>query len=252
MADVEDEIELTLLVPLGFILLSVWTASWGRSVIHFVRGTTSANGAPASAAPAAEKKNSKGKGKKGAAVDAPEASVEITPKASASLSDKWKAIAILAAWALFGLFLASDYGMGKVSTGRYDPYKILGVPESIPKNELKKLYRDLSKEYHPDRLSGKPESERLAAEKRFVQISRAYKTLTTEEMMNNWIQYGHPDGPRSLSISTGLPSWMKKQENAWFIMLFYLGVFGGVGYLIKRRLEEVFAEPSTEKAAKKN
>ena len=232
-----EDAELSLLVPLGFIALTVWTASWGSSFIRLFSGSA-APSPPADAQPSAkEGKQQKKKGKKSS--DAlSETPVETTPVVAAKnpTNDRWRVLVLIVSWALFIVYLASDYGMGQMGGGGYDPYKILKVPETVSKTELKKLYRELSMEYHPDRLAGKPESERAEAEKRFVQISKAYKTLTTEELMNNWLQYGHPDGPRSVSVNVAIPAWMKKQENAGIILLVYLGIFAAVGYYFKNRV----------------
>lgn len=43
---------------------------------------------------------------------------------------------------------------------------------------------------------------------RFVELSKAYKALTDEEVRNNYIQFGHPDGKQSFSIGIALPTWL--------------------------------------------
>lgn len=50
-----------------------------------------------------------------------------------------------------------------------DPYKILGVDVNSTEGEIKKAYRKLAKEYHPDKSSGN--------EERFKEIADAYETL---------------------------------------------------------------------------
>ena len=243
MADGQDEVEMSFFVPLGFIALIVWTVSWGRHLVDFVSSgrreakvEQSQDGAKAS-----KKKNS---GKKDEATTA-------TQENESSNGERWKALVIIVAWILFVIYLASDYGMGQVQTGRYDPYKILNVAETVTKAELKKIYRDLSKEYHPDRLAGKSDSEKSVAEKQFVHISKAYKTLTNEESMNNWLQYGHPDGPRSITVSMGIPAWMKKPENAGLILLAYVFALGGGGYLFVKHLNKQTELQEPEKDKKK-
>ena len=51
-----------------------------------------------------------------------------------------------------------------------DFYKILGVPRSANKNQIKKAYRKLAKELHPDKNPDDPE-----AEDKFRDISEAYE-----------------------------------------------------------------------------
>ncbi|MCM8537331.1 MAG: TerB family tellurite resistance protein [Lentisphaeraceae bacterium] len=61
-----------------------------------------------------------------------------------------------------------------------DPlYKILSCSPDCSNDELKKAYRQLSKDYHPDRLAAQNVSEgvRQLTEQKFKQISEAYSTL---------------------------------------------------------------------------
>ena len=53
-----------------------------------------------------------------------------------------------------------------------DYYKALGVSEQASEAEIKKAYRSLAKEYHPDRRPGDAQ-----AEARFKEISEAYEVL---------------------------------------------------------------------------
>lgn len=60
-----------------------------------------------------------------------------------------------------------------------DAYKVLGVSPSVSDAELKKAYRKLMSENHPDKLAGKglPESMREMAEERTREITNAYDIL---------------------------------------------------------------------------
>lgn len=55
---------------------------------------------------------------------------------------------------------------------RVDLYKTLGVSQDASADEIKKAYRRLAKEYHPDRTGGDK-----AKESRFKEISQAYDVL---------------------------------------------------------------------------
>uniref|UniRef100_A0A3Q4IDP8 DnaJ heat shock protein family (Hsp40) member A2b n=1 Tax=Neolamprologus brichardi TaxID=32507 RepID=A0A3Q4IDP8_NEOBR len=68
---------------------------------------------------------------------------------------------------------------GVVDTKLYD---ILGVSPSASENELKKAYRKLAKEYHPDK---NPE-----AGDKFKEISFAYEVLTNPEKKELYDRYG--------------------------------------------------------------
>lgn len=57
-----------------------------------------------------------------------------------------------------------------------DYYNILGVSEGASKEEIKKAFRKLAKEHHPDRHKGDPE-----AEAKFKDLSEAYSTLSDDQ-----------------------------------------------------------------------
>ncbi len=58
-----------------------------------------------------------------------------------------------------------------------DYYQILGVPENVSADELKKVYRKLAVKYHPDKNPDNPKQ----AEARFKEISEAYYILSDEK-----------------------------------------------------------------------
>lgn len=72
-------------------------------------------------------------------------------------------------------------GTGQRSSSQQidDAYKVLGVSPSASDAELKKAYRKLMSENHPDKLAGKgmPESMREMAEERTRDISHAYDVI---------------------------------------------------------------------------
>lgn len=60
-------------------------------------------------------------------------------------------------------------------------YKILGVARDANAKEIKKAYRKMALEWHPDKHGDKDEAERESVQKRFHDIAEAYEILSDEE-----------------------------------------------------------------------
>ena len=65
-----------------------------------------------------------------------------------------------------------------------DYYKVLGVPESVSADELKKVYRKLAVKYHPDKNPANPKQ----AEAKFKEISEAYYVLSDQKRRSQYDQ----------------------------------------------------------------
>ncbi len=61
-----------------------------------------------------------------------------------------------------------------------DPYAVLGVAPNAPMEEIRRAWRRLVQDNHPDALiaRGVPEEARKIAEKRMVDVNRAWETLS--------------------------------------------------------------------------
>lgn len=69
-----------------------------------------------------------------------------------------------------------------------DYYEVLGVDRSAKPEDVKRAYRKLAMEFHPDRV---PADRKGEAEERFKEISEAYEVLADEEKRALYDQYGH-------------------------------------------------------------
>lgn len=56
-----------------------------------------------------------------------------------------------------------------------DYYAILQIPRDATTEDVKKGYRKQAMKWHPDKHSGKDESERAAAEAKFKDAAEAYE-----------------------------------------------------------------------------
>ena len=71
-----------------------------------------------------------------------------------------------------------------------DYYETLGVGKNATDEELKKAYRKLAKQYHPD---ANVENKKQAEEK-FKEVSEAYEILSDKQKRQMYDQFGH-NGP---------------------------------------------------------
>src|SRR5437899_10665774 len=92
-----------------------------------------------------------------------------------------------------------------------DYYKTLGVPKNASTDDIKKAYRKLARQYHPD-VNKKPD-----AEKKFKEINEAHEGLSAPEKRKrydtvgpDWEQFaqarGRPPGTGGLQYGYTGPS----------------------------------------------
>ena len=63
-----------------------------------------------------------------------------------------------------------------------DYYKILGINKGASEDEIKKAFRKLAHQYHPDKKSGD--------EKKFKEIAEAYAVLSDKNKREQYDKYG--------------------------------------------------------------
>src|ERR1700722_20291869 len=69
---------------------------------------------------------------------------------------------------------------------KQDFYELLGVQRDAGPEDLKKAYRKLAMQFHPDRNPGD-----AAAEQKFKSISEAYEVLKDEQKRAAYDRFGH-------------------------------------------------------------
>src|SRR3954454_10508354 len=81
--------------------------------------------------------------------------------------------------------------MASGSTTPRDPYEVLGVQRTAGEADIKKAFRRLARELHPDVNTHDPQ-----AEEKFKEAAEAYEILSDPERRATYDRYGH-EGLRS-------------------------------------------------------
>ena len=68
-----------------------------------------------------------------------------------------------------------------------DYYEVLGVSKTATDDEIKKAYRKLAKQHHPDANPNNKEE----AERKFKEVNEAYETLSDKQKRTMYDQFGH-------------------------------------------------------------
>ncbi|MEJ2617774.1 MAG: DnaJ domain-containing protein [Ignavibacteriaceae bacterium] len=97
-----------------------------------------------------------------------------------------------------------------------DYYEVLGVDKNATKDDLKKAYRKLAMQYHPDRNPDNKE-----AEEKFKEAAEAYEILSDDDKKARYDRFGH-EGVRGSGF--GSQGFSDINEALLYLMIFSAGV----------------------------
>lgn len=106
-----------------------------------------------------------------------------------------------------------------------DYYEVLGVERSASDDALKKAYRKLAIQYHPDKNPGDKE-----AEEKFKEVAEAYDVLSDPQKRQRYDQFGHAGvGSSAAGGGGGFGGMSMEDIFSRFGDIFGGGGFGGFG-----------------------
>ncbi|CAG8601661.1 18742_t:CDS:10 [Dentiscutata erythropus] len=132
------------------------------------------------------------------------------------------AVGVIIGW-IFFFYLAYKIATIKVVVELWDPYEVMGIREGTSLEAIKKTFKELSRKWHPDKA---PLDQKIEYEAKFIDISKAYKVLTDEDIRRNFEEWGHPDGKQAYSLGIALPNWLVEARNSPIVLGIYAVVFG--------------------------
>jgi len=129
-----------------------------------------------------------------------------------------------------------------------DYYQILGVSKNASQDEIKRAYRKLAHEYHPDKNSSHADGAK------FKEINEAYQVLSNPQKRSQYDQFGSVGGPEGFGgfsqnaqgfdfrdfggFSTGGFSAQGGPTSGWG--------FGGLGDIFEDLFSGAFSQVQTE------
>ncbi|CCG81531.1 putative Protein translocation complex componenet [Taphrina deformans PYCC 5710] len=117
----------------------------------------------------------------------------------------------------------------------WNPYEILGVDESATEKEIKKHYKRMSIKFHPDKVRLGVNQTLEQVQEQFVSLTKAYKALTDDEVRQNYLEHGNPDGKQDMSVGIALPTWMVEGgQSLWVLAAYCVTLLIGLPVVVGR------------------
>lgn len=103
-------------------------------------------------------------------------------------------------------------------------YEILGVDKTASDKDIKKAFKKLAVEYHPDKQQNKSEEDKKIAEDKFKEINEAYAVLSDKEKRQQYDRFGSVDGNMGFGNMEDIINHMRQNGFGGFNPF---GPFGG-------------------------
>ncbi|KAF2827977.1 hypothetical protein CC86DRAFT_320443 [Ophiobolus disseminans] len=139
-----------------------------------------------------------------------------------------RGLLMVGGWAMIAGMIYLIMVTARITPKIWNPYDVLGIDSSADEKAIKKRYKRLSLTMHPDKAREDPEKNVTiqSINDHWVDVTKAFKALTDEEIRNNFLQYGHPDGKQSFSIGIALPKWIVTEGAGKYVLLIYALALG--------------------------